>query len=88
MRWSRRADSNRHPRFTTPVLCPLSYKGMNARKGRFIVFSSDFTELLKAGSETVLPVDAPFFRARFLLSVPPLDRAEGQRKDVQNYNQH
>lgn len=29
--WSRRADSNRHPRFTTPVLCPLSYKGITAQ---------------------------------------------------------
>lgn len=26
--WSRRADSNRHPRVTNPVLCPLSYKGI------------------------------------------------------------
>lgn len=37
----------------------------------FCCFSSDFTELLKAGSETVLSVYAQFSRARFLLSVPP-----------------
>lgn len=50
---------------------PMNRSALMRSQMAFCCFSSDFTELLKAGSETVLSVYAQFSRARFLLSVPP-----------------